>query len=64
MGHPGVWKLPLAAVSLPPQIPLSGGEVVGGGVVGGGVVGGGVVGLAVQDRPLAASMNPLLQEQV
>ena len=74
MGHPGVWKLPLAAVSLPPQIPLSGGEVVGGGVVGGGVVGGGVVGggvvgggvvgLAVQDRPLAASVNPLLQEQV
>ena len=32
--------------------------------MGGGVVGSEIVGLAVQDRPLAASVNPLLQEQV
>ena len=69
LGHPGVWKVPEICVSLPPHCGVVGGGVVGGGVVRGGVVrggvvGGGVVGLAVQDRPLAASVNPLLQEQV
>ena len=69
MGYPGVWKLPLAAVSVPPHNEVGVGlavvSLVGGSVVAVvGDVGGEVVGLAWHVCRSLCSVNPSWHAQV